>query len=122
MLEKVTFCLIKSSVVLSYRRIFIKPIIRTATTALLVFFVAQTLAFAVAAAMQCNVRAWDAWYEAWTIRKHCTSAILLWVGYSIVDVVTDLVLLCLPIPLVLRLQMKRNKQFATIGIFILGSL
>lgn len=121
-LEKVTFYLIKSSVVLSYRRIFAIPLLKKITTVLLIFFAAHTVAFLVAAALQCNIRAWDEWYEAWTIQHHCTSAVLVWVGFSIVDVVTDLIVVCLPIPLVLGLHMKRSKQLATIAMFVLGSL
>lgn len=122
-MEKITFLLIKSSVVLSYRRVFTAHVlIQRLTTALLVFLALQTIAFIVAGGMQCTIRSWARWWQDWTIENNCTSAVLVWVGFSVTDVFTDLVLLLLPIPPVIHLHMKKSKKVAAIGMLVLGSL
>ena len=52
----------------------------------------------------------------------CLNAIDFSYGISAINIVTDIVVLVLPIPWLLKLQLDLKKKLAVTGIFLLGSL
>ncbi|KAJ6081224.1 hypothetical protein N7499_006098 [Penicillium canescens] len=71
---------------------------------------------------QCHVRNWSLQYFAWSHRRHCIQAEISWSGYAITDVVTDILLLLFPVPLVWQLQLTIFKKISVLLVFLLGSL
>ena len=109
--------------ILSYRRIFYhNRTLRVLCNSFLVILVLQAISFMIASGKQCGDRNWGVWYQEWTLRHKCASAGLVWVGYSISDVVTDLVILALPIRLIWGLQMGVSKRISVVGMLGLGLL
>lgn len=80
------------------------------------------LSFLITSALQCHVRNWSLKYLDWSHRKHCIQAEISWSGYAISDVVTDLILLLFPVPLVWKLQLTLSKKISVLVVFLLGSL
>lgn len=120
--EKVAFGVIKISVLLAYRRIFRGPTFNIASLAMIAICALLAIAFLITSALQCHVRNWSLQYLAWSHRRHCIQAEVSWSGYAIADVVTDLVLLLFPVPLVWQLQLTVSKKISVLLVFLLGSL
>lgn len=45
-----------------------------------------------------------------------------WYAHAAWNTLTDIVVLVLPVPVILRLQMARNQKLALVGVFVLGAL
>ncbi|KAJ5570551.1 uncharacterized protein N7459_009981 [Penicillium hispanicum] len=120
--EKVTFGAIKISVLLAYRRIFRGRPFNIASLCMITVCVFLALAFLITSAFQCHVRNWSRQYLAWSHRHHCIQAEISWSGFAISDVVTDLIILLFPVPLVWSLQLTLSKKISVILVFLLGSL
>lgn len=121
-IEKITFGVIKISVLLAYRRIFRGDIFNIASLGMIIVCTLLALAFLITSAFQCHVRNWSLQYLAWSHRHHCIQAEISWSGYAISDIVTDLVLLFFPVPLVWKLQLTLSKKINVLLVFLLGSL
>ena len=79
------------------------------------------IGFLITSAFQCHVRNWSLEYLDWSHRRHCIQAEISWSGFAISDVITDIVLLFFPIPLVWDLQLALSKKISVIVVFLLGS-
>ncbi|KAJ5292491.1 uncharacterized protein N7443_008444 [Penicillium atrosanguineum] len=104
--EKITFGVIKISVLMAYRRIFRGKIFNMASLGMIILCTLLALAFLITSAFQCHVRNWK----------------ISWSGYAISDVITDLILLFFPVPLVWKLQLTLSKKISVLLVFLLGSL
>ena len=62
-------------------------------------------------------RAWNP-----SLPGHCTNLEEYFIGQAVPNVVTDFVLLLLPVPLLLGLHVARPEKVALIGVFVLGYL
>lgn len=60
---------------------------------------------------------WDKSVDAQCIDKDA-----FWIAYAILNVVTDVLVLALPIPQVFKLQLKLREKLLLSGIFLLGGL
>lgn len=63
-----------------------------------------------------------AWDPAARANAKCIKLNLDWVIMASFNVVTDIVILCLPLPLLWRLQIDMERKLQLIGLFLLGSL
>lgn len=79
------------------------------------------VAFVVTSACQCYVRNWSLQYLEWSHRKHCVQAEISWSAFAITDVVTDLILLLFPVPMVWKLQLTLSKKISVLLVFFFGS-
>ncbi|KAJ5744307.1 hypothetical protein N7533_009177 [Penicillium manginii] len=120
--EKITFGVIKTSVLLAYRRIFRGKIFNAVSLGMIIVCTVLALAFLITSAFQCRVRNWSLQYQSWSHQRHCIQAEISWSGYAIADVVTDFVLLLFPVPLVWKLQLTLSKKISVLLVFLLGSL
>lgn len=61
---------------------------------------------------------------AWriTVARHCIDQIKFYYGNAIANLLTDVIILCLPLPLIWRLNMSTRKKRALSGVFLLGGL
>ena len=109
----------KLSILFFYRRLFpqksVLVILQLVGLTVLLWQVAIGIGFI----LQCNPveRAWDK-----TVPGHCINVVKLWLGNAIPNIVTDLVIIVIPLPLVWNLQMRRSQKIAVCGIFLTGGL
>ena len=63
-------------------------------------------------------------HKAWDgeVKGHCLNLIKLGVASGYINIVTDFLILLLPIPMVWSLQLSRNLRLAIIAIFATGIL
>ena len=53
--------------------------------------------------------------------NHCVDGLSLWYAMAISDIVIDIIILFLPIPMVLRLQLPLKQRLGVLGMFLLGA-
>lgn len=112
---------VKISVLLLYRRIFPNPKFRAIFWSVGGFIVCYTVVQELTILFQCRPMA-GAWDPKIYVRAKCIKLNLEWVNMASFNVLTDLVTLCLPLPLVWRLQIDKERKFQLLGVFLLGSL
>lgn len=117
-----TLGVIKLSVLLFYRRLFVGSIFRNYTLALCVIIVLWSFSFFFATAFQCGTHLDSYWTSVALIEKYCTNTAAIDLGFAVSDVVTDLMIIATPQPVVWQLQMSKPQKLALCGIFGLGLL
>ena len=116
---KATVCLNKVSTVLLYLRIFISRGFRIAAFTVLGIVVAWSIGGICATIWQCvPIRG------AWDIKAHarCIDSGKFWIAYAVMNVLTDVMVLALPIPSILKLQLSRREKVLLCCLFLLGGL
>jgi hypothetical protein len=107
------------SVLLLYIRIFSIRKFRVVSQIVLGVVVAWTVAFFFATLFQCYPI--TAFVEPFYGKK-CIDTIAFWYAGGITDIVLDFIILILPIPMVLGLQLPLKQKLAVLLLFLLGSL
>lgn len=116
------FAVIKVSILLLYRRIFIGRIFNYYTIAMCILIICWSLAFFLATAFQCGTKIEYWWTSTKTIQTYCFDTAELELAYGVSDVITDLMVLVTPIPIIWKLQMSSAQKVALSGVFLLGFL
>lgn len=116
MLYRVAVAAIKFSVLALYRRLFPQARFRTILTWYGGFLIVYTVVFMLLDIFHCQPvsRAWG--YS----RQGCLNMDTVWVVGGSLNAITDIIALCLPLPLLWRLHVTREKRLELIGIFLLG--
>ena len=114
--------LIKSSVMLFYRRIFVGQSFNRYSIFMCFVILAWCLAFFLSTAFQCGSRVWAWWTSVKTIKTYCDNTADQELVFAVLDVVTDLMVLITPLPLIWKLKMPQPQKLALCGIFLLGLL
>ena len=117
-----TFGIIKLSVLLLYRRLFVGSLFNFYSLAMCVVIALWSLSFFFAFAFQCGTNIANWWTSAATIEAYCDNTSALIVGFGISDVITDVMILTTPLPIVWRLQMSIANKVGLTAIFLLGML
>ncbi|ERF70232.1 hypothetical protein EPUS_00420 [Endocarpon pusillum Z07020] len=108
---------IKFSILLMYSRIFrVKPFQYVAAAVGLI--VAGWMIGVVFAQIFTCTPVEGAWKI--TVARHCIDQIKFYYGNAIANLLTDVIILCLPLPLIWRLNMSTRKKRALSGVFLLG--
>ncbi|KAK1828907.1 integral membrane protein [Podospora conica] len=109
--------LIKVSIVLLYLRSFFKSWFRTSCLALLGFLIAFTIAVTVATVAQCSPVPyfWDS-----SISGTCVDQKALWYANAVISIITDVVLLALPLQPIHASNLSGGQKVALMMIFALG--
>ena len=116
-----TFGVIKTSVLLFYRRLFaIDATFRRCTLALCIIVFLWTLSFFFAFTFQCGSHISYYWTSVALIEKYCVDTTALELGFAISDVITDIMILAVPQPILWRLKVSKVQRVALCGIFGLG--
>lgn len=107
-----TFGMIKLSVLLLYRRLFLGPLFNIYSLIMCGVIALWSLSFVFAFAFQCgtDITAW--WTSPATIEAYCDNTSALSVSFVISDVITDVMILTIPLPIVWRLQMSIANKVA----------
>ncbi|KAK8058155.1 hypothetical protein PG994_008603 [Apiospora phragmitis] len=110
---------LKASVLLSYRRIFNNSTewVRIATWGMLAMVAGWGLSFIMAMVFVCILirKQWDT-----EILGTCYNAVEMYKALCITNIVTDLVIMALPVRVIWALQMRKAEKFALIVCFALG--
>lgn len=87
--------------------------------ALGLFISAYSAIWTVITIFQCRPvsRVWDP-----AVNAECIDTYIVWAIMGSLNVLTDILLLCLPLPKLWRLQMRRRVKLQVIAIFSIGSL
>lgn len=110
---------VKLSIVLFYRKIFAVRKFRIAANYLIGTCVAWGTATFLSAALQCMPLAkfWDP-----SVNGYCFNRAKFVLGIQGVNIFLDIVILCMPMPMVWRLQRPWQDKLALSGVFLLGGL
>ena len=121
-LEVITYTTAKLSVIYLYRRIFTFRIFRHITTAALAIVSAWGISFFFVIVFQCTPIA-SQWNNL-EIRnqKNCVAQKPFYYANSITDLILDIFILALPLPMVARLQLPLKQKLAVGGMLLLGVL
>jgi hypothetical protein len=116
---KITVGLNKVAIILLYLRIFISRNFRAAAFVVLFIVASWTIAAVGATIGQCvPIRgAWDKTADA-----TCINSDVFWVAYAVGNIITDIMVLALPIPSILYLKLNVRDKVLLCGIFLLGGL
>jgi hypothetical protein len=111
--------LVKISILLMYKRIFTSPTMQRICFFALIFMICYAISFPVALALSCIPipKFWDQSIPGVCIHQHLADPIM-----GAVNIVTDIFLLCLPMPSIKSLQLPRKQKRLLYGIFCLSFL
>ncbi len=112
---------VKFSVLLLYRRLFPGKTFHKILWSVGGFVFCYTVIQELTVILACIPVA-GAWDPAIYVKAKCIRLNLEWVIMASLNVVTDVVTLFLPLPLLWRLQIDKERKFQLIGIFLLGGL
>lgn len=110
----------KLSILLMYYRIFeIVPYFRPAASFIVVLIFLTALTFSFMYPLSCTPLE-----KMWTsdIEGHCIDPVLLWVINASLNMLADILTLCLPLPQVWQLPLKTVEKLAVSTTFALGGL
>jgi hypothetical protein len=116
---KVTVCLYKISVILLYLRIFVTKTFRIAAFVVLSIVVGYSLGGIGATIFQC-VPIRGAWVK--NSGATCINSDQFWVAYAVLNILTDVLVLALPVGPIMNLHLRWRERFLIWGVFMLGAL
>lgn len=110
---------IKISILSFYQRLFSTPKFKQVTSIVGAVVIAWWIAFIMATIFGCRpVQGyWDK-----TIKPSCLDTETFIIAMAVPNLLTDVVILLLPIPIIWRLQLALSQRFALSFMFLLGSL
>ncbi|KAJ4302366.1 hypothetical protein N0V88_002510 [Collariella sp. IMI 366227] len=114
---KVVVCLNKVSVIMLYLRIFVGGSFRIATYAVLFVVVGYGIGGIFATIFQC-IPIKGAWLKGSDAK--CINSDIFWVAYAVLNILTDIMVVALPIWPIMRLQLRRRERFMLCGVFLMG--
>lgn len=112
-------CLNKVSVVLLYKRIFITRAFQIQCWIVMGTVISWTIASLAATIFQC-VPVKGAWNSS--VSATCIDTNSFWMAYAVINILTDAIVLSLPIPQVFKLHLNIRQKITLCGVFLLGSL
>ncbi|UPK92128.1 hypothetical protein LCI18_003063 [Fusarium solani-melongenae] len=114
---KVTVCLNKVAAILLYLRLFPTKNFRVACYVVMGIIVSWSIGGVGATIWQC-VPIEGAWNKA--IDAKCIDSNKFWIAYAVMNILTDIMVLTLPIGSIMRLQMNIRERLMLCGVFLLG--
>ncbi|KAM0277695.1 hypothetical protein ACHAQH_005638 [Verticillium albo-atrum] len=112
--------LAKISLLIFYFRLSPQRWFRTATWATLFFISGYTIGIFFALVFACNPIAMN--YDINVQTGTCINRPSLYIATAVVNIASDIVLFCLPLPIVVKLQVPRRQKLGLLMIFLLGSI
>ncbi|KAM3075815.1 hypothetical protein ACMFMG_007942 [Clarireedia jacksonii] len=116
---------VKLSIILFYRRIFTKnaaPRFNLITWAAIAMIVVWTVSFFFSILFICGTD-FEAYWQSTIVEKaHCVNTNMLHNAFAISDVVTDILIAILPIPMILQLHLSFARKIGVLAIFGLGAI
>ncbi|KAI0424135.1 hypothetical protein F5Y09DRAFT_353752 [Xylaria sp. FL1042] len=120
--QSVAFGLAKLSILYFYRRIFSSRTFQVLTSVMIAVVCVWSIGFFFAYLFRCGSNFWALWAPLQYLIKYCYDSKPLFYTLSISDVITDFIILSLPLFWVWRLNTSRAKRLAVSGVLLLGAL
>jgi hypothetical protein len=122
LLATITLAFTKTSVIFLYRRIFTVRSFRLITNVAIAITTAWGISFALVTAFQCTPVS-----TIWTqfemnYAPFCINQQAFYMATAVTDVVIDLFIFSMPIPMVLKLHLPMRQRIAVAGMFLLGGM
>lgn len=116
---KISIAANKTSVLLLYRRILVQYVYQVAIWSLLTIVILFAVATSIAGIFQCVPVD-----KAWKTKKpgHCYNLVDAWYSNAVFSIVTDILILCIPLHMVWALQVRRTEKLLLGAMFGLGGL
>ncbi|KAM5526916.1 hypothetical protein FOXYSP1_20749 [Fusarium oxysporum f. sp. phaseoli] len=113
----ITMCLVKIGILFQYRRVFALPIIQRITLYGIIFMVAWTVVIAFLNILVCVpvAKFWDS-----NLPGRCLDALTIWYVMAGFNLVTDIAIFCLPLPVIKGLNLPPRQKIMLFAIFSLG--
>ncbi|KAH6606110.1 integral membrane [Trichoderma cornu-damae] len=114
---KVTVCLNKVATILLYLRIFVTKKFQIAAYTVMAIIVAWSIGAVGATIFQCIPieGAWDK-----RVAAKCINSDMFWVAYAVMNILTDVMVLALPIPPIVTLQLSTRTKLMLCALFTMG--
>ena len=116
-----TFGLTKLSVLLFYKRVFRGNTFNVAVWSMIAIVSVWTIAFFFSNLLQCYP-IWVNWESSGGLIDYCINTNMMYLAQAWTDVLTDTMILSLPIPCIWALQMPARHKVGVTAIFLLGVL
>ena len=109
----------KASIVVFYMNIFATKAFRLRAYVMLALIIGWTLSFFFSNLFTCYPISplVEAFYH-----NNCVNGTSMWYASCISDFITDFMILAMPVPMVLKLQLPLQQRLAILGMFMLGAL
>lgn len=120
MIAIVTYGFLKLSVLLLFRRIFIGKIFNIVSIVAMVIVSAWMVSFFFATVFQCGIKPSWLWTSPKAVAMYCADYKFIQLGHATSDMVTDLLVLFIPVPIIWKLQMTASQKLSLIFVFMLG--
>lgn len=117
---KIVIGLTKTSILLLYLRIFVRKYFRRLCYVSLFIVITWSFGSVMATVLQCLPIS-ASWNKA-VPNSRCIDSDVFWISYGILNIVTDVVILLLPVREVIRLQVPRREKIGLLVVFLLGAL
>ncbi|GAP83924.1 putative plasma membrane protein Pth11-like protein [Rosellinia necatrix] len=119
--EKFCFGLIKISLLLLWKRLFgSSKRFRTLCWVMITLTVLWTLAFALTTVFQCGLR-WELnWSHIGVFLTQCIESLDVLTVFATTDILSDLIIIAMPVPLIWRLHLPTRKKIALNSVFLIG--
>ena len=111
----------KLSILFLYRRIFRGRVFGILSSVLGWLIAAFIIAFFFEGMFQCKPISSN-WGSPMDMMANCVDQTPSFISFTLVDLILDALLLCFPLPLVMKLQMPTARKLAVMGMFMLGAL
>ncbi|KAJ5160783.1 uncharacterized protein N7482_007787 [Penicillium canariense] len=111
--------LVKFSILAQYYRIFVTNRFRIAVIGVAAFVFAYTI-IVIFVYVSCEFKPWRAW-DPTSFPKGCNNLPAAYFSTAGINILTDLVILVMPLPLLMKLNLHRRRKYALIAIFLSGA-
>lgn len=111
---------VKDSILYQYLRFFVTKSYRRAAWGLIIFITTVGFVMILTSCVSCLPIPyyWDRSVKG----GHCIDLMAFWFSFSSFNIVTDLAVWLLPMPVLKNLQLPRKQKMSLIGVFALGGL
>lgn len=116
---KVTVCLNKVATILLYLRIFVTQRFQIAAYIVMGIIVAWSIGAVASTIFQC-VPVAGAWNRK--LDATCINTDIFWIAYAVMNILTDVMVLALPIAPIIALQLSTRNKLMICAIFMMGGL
>lgn len=111
--------IVKDSILYQYLRFFVHRVYRRIAQGLIIIVTSVGIAMVITSCVSClPVRFfWDK-----RIDGHCIDLMAFWFSFSSFNILTDLAVWLLPMPVLKGLQLPRKQKYSLIAVFAIGGL
>lgn len=110
----------KLSVIFFYRRVFRGQTFDFYSKTMIALVGVWITAFFLATLFECGTRVQYMWTDILDVSTQCTNSVMYHNAYAISDLITEVMILAMPIPIIWRLQMSLSQKLAVSIVFALG--